>query len=206
MSLWNTIKNMIFKQETKSNVNTLEEIADTPLKIDEYPKFVSETSYSVKYEEEDAFFEYIAFNVAGVSYYQKEIKKAIAQEKDNYNFEEKYNGMTNAEILECTYDEPIFLHQDEFFSECHLQLEEDNEHDPQAVTVYINELKVGHVPLKNYKEGKEFIFNYLKEGTCHPVSARLYGGKYKINRDDMKVDTGESTYKIECQIVMKTAK
>ncbi|MBU8607808.1 hypothetical protein KM892_05745 [Bacillus pumilus] len=196
----------MFKQEPKDIVKTNEDIVDTSVKIDEYPKKVSETPYSVKYEEEEAFFEYITFNVAGVTYYQKEIKKAIAQEKDRCNFEEKYSGMTNAEILECTYDEPVFLHQDEFFSECHLQLEEDNEHDPQAVTVYINELKVGHVPLKNYKEGKEFIFNYLKEGACHPVSARLYGGKYKINRDDMKVDTGESTYKIECQIVMKTEK
>ncbi|MCR4354017.1 hypothetical protein MHH54_08585 [Bacillus sp. FSL K6-4563] len=206
MSLWNTIKNMIFKQEAKSTVNTLEEIADPPLKIDEYPKYVSETSYSVKYEEEDAFFEYITFNVAGVSYYQKEIKKAIAQEKDNYNFEEKYNGMTNTEILEYTYDEPIFLHQDEFFSDCYLQLEEDNEHDPQAIAVYVNDLKVGHVPLKDYKKGKEFIFRYLKDGISHPVSSRLYGGKYKINRDDIKVDTGESTYKIECQIVIKTNK
>ncbi|WP_144522667.1 hypothetical protein [Bacillus pumilus] len=42
MSLWNTIKHMIFKQEAKSTVNTLEKIADPPLKIDEYPKFVSE--------------------------------------------------------------------------------------------------------------------------------------------------------------------
>ncbi|MGA3853996.1 hypothetical protein [Bacillus pumilus] len=206
MSSWNTIKNMIFKQDAKSTVNTLEEIADPPLKIDEYPKFVSETSYSVKYEEEDAFFEYITFNVAGVSYYQKEIKKAIAQEKDNYNFEEKYNGMTNTEILEYTYDEPIFLHQDEFFSDCYLQLEEDNEHDPQAIAVYVNDLKVGHVSLKDYKKGKEFIFRYLKDGISHPVSSRLYGGKYKINRDDIKVDTGEFTYKIECQIVIKTNK
>ncbi|PRS33389.1 hypothetical protein C6X96_07475 [Bacillus pumilus] len=197
---------MIFKQDAKSTVNTLEEIADPPLKIDEYPKFVSETSYSVKYEEEDAFFEYITFNVAGVSYYQKEIKKAIAQEKDNYNFEEKYNGMTNTEILEYTYDEPIFLHQDEFFSDCYLQLEEDNEHDPQAIAVYVNDLKVGHVSLKDYKKGKEFIFRYLKDGISHPVSSRLYGGKYKINRDDIKVDTGEFTYKIECQIVIKTNK
>ncbi|MDI6647291.1 MULTISPECIES: HIRAN domain-containing protein [Bacillus] len=207
MSLWNTIKNMIFKQEAKSTVNTLEEIADPPLKIGEYPKFVSETSYSVKYEEESAFFEYITFKVAGTSHYQKEIKKAISKEKnDGFNFEEKYDGMTNSEILENTYDEPIFIHHKEFFSECEFQLEENNEHDAKAIEVYVNGYKVGHVPRKNYQEGQDFIFKYLKQGISYPISAMLYGGKYKINRNDSSVDTGETDYKIECEVIIKTDK
>ncbi|PCK15534.1 hypothetical protein CEY02_20520 [Bacillus pumilus] len=197
----------MFKTDSETIENAIEETKNQPEKIEVYPKKISETVYSIKYEEESAFFEYITFKVAGTSHYQKEIKKAISKEKnDGFNFEEKYDGMTNSEILENTYDEPIFIHHKEFFSECEFQLEENNEHDAKAIGVYVNGYKVGHVPRKNYQEGQDFIFKYLKQGISYPISAMLYGGKYKINRNDSSVDTGETDYKIECEVIIKTDK
>ncbi|MGG3820166.1 HIRAN domain-containing protein, partial [Bacillus subtilis] len=168
-----------------------------------------ETDFSRKYEEKSAFFdlEYIDFKVAGTSHYQKDIKKAIKiEDEDSFFFDEKYGGMTNKEIIESTFDEPIFIYHNVLFSNCELRLEENNKYDPEAIAVYVNDCKVGHVPRKNFQEGKKYIYDQLKGGIRHPISASLYGGKYKVNRDDTKIETGETDYKIECQIVIKTDK
>jgi hypothetical protein len=175
-------------------------------KKDKYPILIQETSFSRKYEEENAFFEYIDFKVAGTSHYQKDIKKAVKLEVDSMMFDEKYSGMTNKDILESTFDEPIFIYHDELFSNCDLRLEENNEYDPEAIAVYVNDYKVGHVPRKNFKEGKKYIYDLLKSDIRYPITASLYGGKYKINREDTSVEMGETDYKIECQLVIKTDK
>ena len=170
---------------------------------------IAETSYSVTKEEKCGIFEYIDFKIAGTSFYQKAIKKAIQQKKENsIFFDEKYDGMTNKEILEETYEEPFFEYSDALFSNCSLQLEPDNEYDSKAIAVYIDSFMVGHVPKKNFSEGKKYIYDQLTGGLKNNqklnFSVSLRGGKYKINRDDEKVDTGESDYKLDGEVTIKT--
>ncbi|GAB2547037.1 HIRAN domain-containing protein [Gracilibacillus alcaliphilus] len=171
------------------------------------PVSIAETSYSVTKREKYGIFEYIDFKIAGTSFYQKAIKKAIQQEKDSIFFDEKFEGMTNKEILEDTYDEPIFEYAGALFSNCSLQLEPDNEYDSKAIAVYIDSYMVGHVPKKGFLEGKEYIYNLLngalKDNQELNFSISLRGGKYKINRDG-KIDTGESDYKLDGQVTIKT--
>jgi hypothetical protein len=205
MGIFNIFKKKtveVKKEKTDSVINNEEVIP--PKK--KYPLLIEETNFSRKYEEEKAFFEYIDFKVAGITNYQKEIKRAIKVEKDDGLFDEQYEGMKNKEILEDTYDEPIFQYSGECFSECELKLEEDNEYDSKAIAVYINDFKVGYVPKKKFNEGKEYIYSLMKKESNIHVTASLLGGKYKVNRDDESVSTGESDYRIECQVVIKTSK
>ncbi|MCY9177518.1 HIRAN domain-containing protein [Bacillus inaquosorum] len=199
------IKSQVNNAYSDNNQNEIK-VSKKELPKKEYPILVQETSFSRKVEEKNAFFEYINFKVAGTSHYQSDIKKAIKLEADSIFFDEKYDGMTNKEILESTFDEPIFIHHNAIFSNCDLRLEEDNEYDPEAIAVYVNNFKVGHVPRKNFKEGKKYIYDLLKSDIRYPATASLYGGKYKINRDDTSIKMGETDYKIECQLVIKTEK
>lgn len=173
------------------------------------PILVAETNYSVTKKEKHGIFEYIDFKISGTSFYQKDIKKAIQKEKeDSFYFEEKYDGMTNKVILEETYDEPVFEYVDALFSNCSLQIEPDNEHDSKAIAVYIDSLLVGYVPKKNFADGKEYIYDQLngglKDNQKLNFSAFLSGGKYKINRNNEKVEIGESDYKLSGQVTIKT--
>ncbi|WP_373893187.1 hypothetical protein [Virgibacillus sp. CBA3643] len=207
------IFDLLFKSKKTSQNNEAEKQQENiaPEIKDEYkgPVPIAETSYSVTKEEKYGIFEYIDFKIAGTSFYQKAIKKAIQQEKENdIFFDEKYDGMTNKEILEETYDEPIFEYSDSLFSNCSLQLEPDNEYDSKAIAVYIDSFKVGHIPKKNFSEGKEYIYDQLTGGLKNNqkfnFSVSLRGGKYKINRDDGKVDNGESDYKLDGQVTIKS--
>ncbi|MBB6451171.1 hypothetical protein HNR44_003165 [Geomicrobium halophilum] len=202
----------LFKNKETSQNNETEKQQEnvTPEIKEEYkgPIPIGETSYSVTREEKYGIFEYIDFKIAGTSFYQKTIKKAVQQEKENgIFFDEKYDGMTNKNILEETYNEPIFEYSDALFSNCSLQLEPDNEYDSKAIAVYIDSFMVGHVPKKNFSEGKEYIYDQLtgglKDNQKLNFSVSLRGGKYKINRDDEKVDTGESDYKLDGQVTIK---
>ncbi|WP_040983645.1 HIRAN domain-containing protein [Oceanobacillus jeddahense] len=204
------IFNFLFKTKKKSRNNEPQQEIASEIK-EEYkgPLPIAETSYSVTREEKHGIFEYIDFKIAGTSFYQKAIKKAIQQEKENsIFFDEKYEGMTNKEILEETYDEPIFEYGGALFSNCSLQLEPDNEYDAKAIAVYIDSFMVGHVPKKNFSEGKEYVYGQLtgdlKNNQKLNFSVSLKGGKYKINRNDEKVDIGESEYRLDGQVTIKT--
>lgn len=200
------------KKTTSSNKAEQNHEAITQKNIDDEYKgavTVAETSYSVTREEKYGIFEYINFKIAGTSFYQDTIKKAIKKEKEeSIFFDEKYDGMTNKEILEDTYDEPIFEYSDALFSNCSLRLEPNNEYDEKAIAVYIDSFKVGYVPKKNFLEGKEYLYDQLtgglKDNQKLNFSLSLRGGKYKINRGDERVETGESEYKLDGQVSIKT--
>lgn len=195
------------KQETNV-VNTKNEISAKEEKAEEkeYPKLLGVTSYSRTFEEEKSIFEYIDFTVAGTSFHQKEIKQAIELQKDdNIFFDMQYSGMTNKEILEDTYDE-MFFQYDGTFSNCSVVLEPDNEYDSEAIAVYIGDLMVGHVPEKGFSEGKKYIYDLLSTGKQLHLSLSVKGGKYKINRDYDKVETGEYKYGLDGQIVIRREK
>lgn len=116
--------------------------------------------------------------------------------------------MTNREIIEDTYDEPIFEYSGKLLSGCLLQLEPDNEYDSKAIAVYKDSFFIGYVPKKKFSEGKEYIYDQLsgglKDNQKLNFTVSLRGGKYKVNRGDEKVQTGESDYKLDGQITIKT--
>lgn len=200
------------KKKASQNNETEKRQQDIIPKIKEEnkgPILIAETSYSVTKKEKYGIFEYIDFKISGTSFYQKAIEEAVKQEKENgLYFDEKYGGMTNKVILEETYDEPVFEYGDALFSNSSLQLEPDNEHDPKAIAVYIDSLLVGYIPKKNFSVGKEYIFDQLNGGLKGNQklnsSVTLRGGKYKINRNNEKVETGKSDYKLDGQITIKT--
>lgn len=171
-----------------------------------YPKLIEQTDYSKKYEGSEAYFEYIDFRVSGYNHYQKEIRKAIKHEKDNDMFGDPYSGMTNREIMEDTFDEPIFQYEGEMFSKCSLEVENTNEHDSEAIIVYVNDLKVGYVPKRGFSKGKKYINKLIENNVTFDISASVGGGKYKVNRDDESLDQEETEYKVDCQITVKTMK
>ncbi|MYL56242.1 hypothetical protein GLW20_01825 [Virgibacillus halodenitrificans] len=199
----------LFKKQKKDapNVAAGDENASVEEVVEpSYPKLVATPDFSRTIEEKHAVFEYIDFKVAGTYYYQKEIKQAIKLEMENgIYFDERYQGMTNKEIIEDTYDEPIFQYDGALFSDAFVILEPENEYDPEAIAVYINDLKVGHVPKKEFEEGKKYIYDLMAGGKNPHLSLSLTGGRYKVNRDD-EIATGESAYKLEGQLVIRTEK
>lgn len=181
----------------------------------EFPIVIEKTSYSVTKEEQSGIYEYINFYIAGTSYRQKEINEALKTEKKNaeenkkFDFEKsyQYEGMTNKEILEDTFDTSVFQFDDFFFSDCSLMLEPDNEYDSEAIAVYLYKNKVGYIPNKKFVAGKKHIYNSLKKNDkTVDFNVKLGGGKYKINRYDAELDTGESSYKLTGKLIIKSDK
>lgn len=208
------IFDFLFKSKsTTQNNNEPEKQKErvVPVIEEEYkgPVTIAKTNYSVTSEEKNGIFERIEFKVAGVSFYQAAIKKAIKEAKENsFYFDEKYEGMTNKNILEDTYDEPVFEYEGALFPNCTLQLEPNNEHDSQAIAVYVESFLVGYVPQKNFSEGKQYLYDQLTGGleTNQQLNASviLRGGKYKVNRNNEKIDIGESDYKLDGHVTIKT--
>ena len=88
------------------------------------------------------------FEIVGESFYQENIKKAL-----NTN--------------ESVYDEPIIAR---------LQLEDYNPYDENAIGVYINNYKVGHIPKRRNKRIRllfAFANNISIQATCN---GSVYGG------------------------------
>lgn len=201
-------KNKITSSDSEKEKEVANEVSEIK-EVEQGPLTIAETSYSVTKKEKNGIFERSEFKVAGTSFHQPAIKKAIKVAKENsFYFDEKYDGMTNKNILEDTYDEPVFEFDSPFFSNCSLKLEPDNKYDPEAIAIYIESFFVGHVPEKDFSEGKKYIYNQLtgglKENQQLNLSVSLRGGKYKINRGDEKVETGESDYKLDGYVTIKT--
>lgn len=197
--------------ESKEEETRLEDIENT---VDEKsPESITETVVTEEGEnEEKETSEYIDFKVAGTSFRQKEIRKAIKMEKEegydfSFDIDEQYRGMKNREILEDTFDEPIFQYENVFFSDVKLVIEDDNEHDPEAIAVYIHDIKVGYVPKKRFIQKKRYIrklmMNGLKDNQTWEFIFKLRGGKYKVNNSD-EVESRETGYKLDGLIIIKT--
>lgn len=203
------IFDFLFKNKKDNTENQEELEIPMPVVEQEYkePVVIAKTNYSVTSRERTGTFERIKFTVAGTSFYQAAIKKAIKEAKENsYYFDEKYEGMTNNDILEDTYDQPIFEFQEPSFVNCKIELEPNNEHDSQAIAVYIESLLVGYVPQKNFSEGKQYLYKKLAEGLPEEqliTDFILRGGKYKVNRGNEKVDKGETDYKLDGFVTIK---
>lgn len=125
------------------------------------------------------------YNIAGTSYRQKQIKE-LGEENLDY-------GMSKSEIIECFMcDEKIYQLS---FSPDSVILEEepDNEHDPNAIKVLIDNVHVGYIKRENCIHVKKLI----NEGKINSISADVYGGKYKIVTSDYDFVKDKDTYELE---------
>jgi|SRR5699024_4224887 len=194
------------KKDNKEEVEEFEAIKTVQSDTD---NVIAKTSFSETRKEKAGIFEYINFYITGTSYNQDSIKKALKENMgDDDFFEEKYEGLTNKEIIEDTFDEPVFEHNDVILSDSYLKLEPENEFDAKAIAVYHGSLKLGYIPEKDFSEAKDYIYGLLNGGLEDNqklnFTAILFGGKYKVNRDGESVETGESNYKLDGQITIKT--
>lgn len=191
------------KEEEEIEEETFKPITEIPERV-----FISETNYSETYKREDVLLENIRFKVAGTSFKQEAIQKAVNYNKGESFFDERYDGLTNNEILEDTFDEPIFEYPLGVFFDCELQPEPDNEFDEEAIAVYVSSFMVGYVPKKEFEEGKKYINKLLTEDLeiNQELSFLVYlsGGKYKVNREGDEVVQGKSDYKLEATFTLST--
>ena len=122
------------------------------------------------------------FQVAGFDYYQDQLKPLLITENDDY----KLSGKRFIEdVGEKTY---------EYYTEWYdaeLRDEPENEFDPKAIAVYVEDEKIGYVARKDQDE--------IRTLDIEKTEVEIYGGRYKDIEseygDDWEVVKGETPYK-----------
>jgi hypothetical protein len=151
----------------------------------------------------------IRFMVQGtfVKERQQEIKKLVKQlKRKNHFILEPFKGLTNKEIKEGYFDEKIYEYNGCSLPKGYLEDDEDYPHDPNAVKVYLSNLKgrrlhIGYVPNDLSLEIKNLKSQYI---TC--VTPSIRKGKYKMTTYDNKTDkykirTHNDVYEIEISLM-----
>lgn len=133
--------------------------------------------------------EYIELFVAGFDFRQKELKSLLTEENDDYSLPKK---AFLEEVAERTY---------QYYTETYpatLVPEPDNEYDPNAIAVYVDDLHIGYIQKKDQ--------NQVDLDQIESVEAEIYGGKYKdIDFSDYEEELvkGETPYKAKLIITKK---
>lgn len=123
--------------------------------------------------------------VAGTSYKQKEIK-SLGIENTDYT-------LTKKEIIECGMeDEKIYQL---IFSPLSVQLieEPENEYDPNAIKVIIDNVHIGYIKKGSCSHVKKLI----RENKIRNISADIYGGKYKLVSSNYDSYTDKESFTLE---------
>lgn len=124
-------------------------------------------------------------NIAGTSFRQNEIK--------SLGMENEYYSMTKKELIdECMENETIYQID---FSPNSVELieEPNNEYDPNAIKVIIDNVHVGYI-----KKGScSHIKKLIRENKICNISADIHGGKYKRVSYEYDVDSDRDIYKLE---------
>lgn len=154
--------------------------------INEQTEITSEQSSDTKTEETAASvktqYTKLKFNVAGVSYKQKEI---LSIAKENLEFE-----YSKSEIIEeCLEDEKIFEYT---FSVDKTELvpEPENPHDPKAIKVIMNGAHVGYIKAGSCARVK----NLLASGKVIRIDGSIGGGNYKMLESEYDLDKDKDVY------------
>ena len=125
-----------------------------------------------------------SFKVAGISYRQKYLDDVLL-ENDDYD-------MNKSELIDLgMIEEPIYKYVD-VIGDVALVPEADNEYDPNAIKVCINDVHVGYVPSEKTKRVKKILD---AEGLS--LSCDVVGGPYKIIREDYDEDKDREVYHLE---------
>lgn len=116
----------------------------------------------------------VRFKIAGCSFYEKTIKTLRS---DNYTYELSKQDL----YYKTDFYEKVFKYN---FDTSNPQLipEPDNEHDPNAVAVYVKCQKIGYIKKGNCSRVK----NLMKKDLIKGMNVELYGGPYKrlVGDDD----------------------
>lgn len=125
------------------------------------------------------------YNIVGTSYRQKAIKELGVENLDY--------GMSKTDIIEFGMcDERIY--QLSFFPESVvLEEEPDNEHDPNAIKLLIDNIHVGYIKRGDCSHIKKLI----KDNQIDSISANIFGGKYKIVNWDYDCVKDKDSYELE---------
>lgn len=124
-----------------------------------------------------------SFNVAGVSYRQKDIRD-LCCEGDEW-------PMSKRDIIDCGMtDEPIYRYSSDF-GRVSLVPDPGNEHDKNAIKVMRGDVLLGYVPKDETDAVRRFI-----SSECE-FFASAYGGPYKIVREEWDDDKMDNVYVVE---------
>lgn len=122
------------------------------------------------------------FSVAGVSMRQDIFKKA------GYRNEE-YSLSKTRIIDEGLEDEniPQYLFDTVYVS---LELDPENEHDPNAVKVLLNDEHIGYIPA----DDSEYVHDMMEDDRIADIDAKIVGGPYKRYNSDLDEIEKEDLY------------
>lgn len=127
------------------------------------------------------------FIVTGYNYRQDELKAFLTEKNDEYALGKK------------AFIEETFGKVYEYYPEWRPAklVAENNEHDPDAIAVYVDDIKIGYIA----KEDKEEI----RSLDVKSIEAEFYGGRYKEAMSDeygesYTIETGETPYKAKLYV------
>lgn len=108
------------------------------------------------------------FRIAGLQYYSKEIMQQLSLKNEDYSLPKK--------DLTDIYDEGDRIFQYEFNNTpVKLVQEPDNEHDPNAIAVFVDTTKIGYI-----KKGScSHVKNLLRSEMIEKTEIEITGGDYK---------------------------
>lgn len=123
--------------------------------------------------------------IAGTSYRQRDIE-SLGDENDTYTW-------TKKEIAEYNMTDQN-IYQLEFSPETVELIEEpDNEYDPNAVKVIVDDVHIGYI-----KKGScAHIKKLIREERISRITAEIYGGKYKRVSSDYDIMEDKETFELE---------
>lgn len=159
-----------------------------------------ESPKSIIAKKQPSLDQHFFFNVVGISKkndrsedIQKLIKEFVKDELE-YGGLDKYEGMTNKEILE--YEEDVYEVDIYGFDEISLEPEPENPYDSNAIKVIHDEIgHIGYVPRDSTDRVKTALQN------DYDLEWKLVGGKMKyVDQDEYKVRTKTLNYGIVINI------
>lgn len=132
------------------------------------------------------------FKVSGTSFRKENFYDILS--------EDYFWDMTKGELVELgMIDEPIYKYENGG-GEAKLIPEPDNQYDPDAIAVYVDDTHVGYVPSKKCAKVKRL----LDSGTIVYAFAEIYGGPFKIIRenDDGKYTISKKDHDFGVQVTL----
>jgi hypothetical protein len=122
--------------------------------------------------------EQIEIKVAGFDHYQRELKKCLHEKNEDYKLSAK---AFREEVFERCYE-----YETEWLL-AEIVPEPENEHDPNALAVYVDNVRIGYIPKKDQKK--------VNSVTLINAYAEIYGGNFKETDEYDEIVRGSTPYK-----------
>lgn len=152
---------------------------------------------------EDGLVKRMRFSVVGLNYEGRRniLKRIINKYKREDAFYEKYEGMTNKEIIEDYFDDRVYELYAESLNSCIIEKEDDNKYDSNALKITVEDYEgnyhhIGYVPREHCVEIRKLMNGYRMV-----VGNTITGGKYKeVDYDEEKVVIKEKDYGLQISV------